>query len=258
MKKIAALFLLCCLCLIGMTGCGSKEDGGSGTTAPTAISVPDNEILLSEKWGNYFSECGNETVQWAKSISSQNLPVSMTTYWANVGGVDKKQYYSRNLIISAFNSLAALQLADKTDEVSVDNAISIGFVMADGTERYFSFNDGNAEIRRDGETEYYRVQMNKGLEMIFDAAKTRSDTAEYSISIIKGADWVIDCPDHSAAGSVVRISTLDVTDGEIKVTINGTELGRDHFTSSANFEFTMPDEDVELSLSLSQDGYGGA
>lgn len=258
MKKIAALFLICCLCLTGMTGCVGKEDNGSGTIAPAAATVPDDEILLSEKWGNYFSECGSETAQWAKSISPQNMPVSLATYWANVGGVEEKHYYSRDMIISAFNSLAILDLGSKTNEVADDNSISIGFIMSDGTERYFSFNDGNAEIRRDGETEYYRVQMNKGLEMIFDAAKTRSDTAEYSIDIIDGADWVIDCPDHSAAGSVVRISTLDVTDGEIKVTINGTELGRDHFTSSANFEFTMPDEDVELSLSLSQDGYGGA
>ena len=82
------------------------------------------------------------------------------------------------------------------------------------------------------------------------------DSDVHKITVVRGEDLFEDCPKEAKAGEKVQIKTLDVTDGEIVIKVTGTDSGK--FVEYALYEFIMPDEDVEISASVSTAGYPGA
>ena len=79
---------------------------------------------------------------------------------------------------------------------------------------------------------------------------------EYSITLT-GDEYVFaDCPSAAKAGEIVMVHTADVTDGEVKIEVNGSDTGR--WLEWGTYAFIMPEEDVELHGWISTDGYPGA
>ncbi len=78
----------------------------------------------------------------------------------------------------------------------------------------------------------------------------------YSIGIVKGEEYIESCPDRAGAGETVTVKTCYVCDGELKISLNGAEGGS--FTDETTYTFVMPEGDVEISVSVSTEGFAGA
>lgn len=75
----------------------------------------------------------------------------------------------------------------------------------------------------------------------------------YKISIVSGADLLDTCPKRAEAGETVTVLTMVVTDGDMHVRVNGDpDFGR--FVRDGEYEFVMPAEDVEISISFTSNG----
>ena len=83
---------------------------------------------------------------------------------------------------------------------------------------------------------------------------TASDT--HKITVVRGEDLFEDCPKTAKTGEKVTVKTCVVTDGELIVKVTGTDTGK--FVEEGLYEFIMPDEDVEISASVSTAGYPGS
>ena len=65
----------------------------------------------------------------------------------------------------------------------------------------------------------------------------------YRIRITGGADLVLSCPKTARAGESVTVETRDVTDGCLKVTVNGVEA---EAVQGDLFRFVMPEGNAEV------------
>jgi hypothetical protein len=66
----------------------------------------------------------------------------------------------------------------------------------------------------------------------------------------------VDCPSKAKAGETVTVLTADVTDGEVKLAVNGADTGR--WEAWGTYSFIMPDTDTEVKGWISTEGYPGA
>ena len=74
---------------------------------------------------------------------------------------------------------------------------------------------------------------------------------------LTGEEYVfVDCPVSAKAGETVTVHTVDVADGEVKLEVNGSDIGS--WQEWGTYTFIMPDEDVELNGWISTAGYPGA
>ncbi len=75
----------------------------------------------------------------------------------------------------------------------------------------------------------------------------------HKISVRKGdEDYVVKYPRSAKAGEKVTIETVAVTDADLYVNINGVSDIK--MTSWAIYEFTMPDHDIEINISIISNG----
>ena len=89
------------------------------------------------------------------------------------------------------------------------------------------------------------------------APKTEAQTgSEHRVTVSGEDDVFISFPAFAKAGDTVRVHTYDVTDGEVKVEVNGSDIGT--WEEWGTYSFIMPDEDVELYGWISTEGYPGA
>ena len=93
-----------------------------------------------------------------------------------------------------------------------------------------------------------------GLSEDVDAAQPFS--GEHGISITGNVRLVVDCPKSAKAGDTVRVSVMDMADGEVVLEVNGSDIGR--WEDDGTYSFTMPDEDAQINVSVSTEGYTGA
>ena len=70
---------------------------------------------------------------------------------------------------------------------------------------------------------------------------------KHKITVATHQDLVVSCPKSAKAGDTVKIETMTVTDGEINVTSHQVEIKR---INDGLYEFTMPDENVEIRIGL--------
>ena len=69
--------------------------------------------------------------------------------------------------------------------------------------------------------------------------------SRHRITVISGEKFVHKCPKYAGTGETVTVSTSVVSDGELYV--NGVE-GK--FIRPGEFQFVMPDHDVELKVTV--------
>ena len=75
----------------------------------------------------------------------------------------------------------------------------------------------------------------------------------YKISVVSGGDLLDECPKRAEAGETVSVFTVMITDGDMYVSVNGdTDYGR--FVQEGVYEFIMPAEDVEITISFISNG----
>ena len=75
----------------------------------------------------------------------------------------------------------------------------------------------------------------------------------YAIRVVSGADLLDNCPKKAEAGETVTVTTMVVTDGDMHVRVNGDpDFGT--FVRDGVYEFVMPAEDVEISISFTSNG----
>ena len=75
----------------------------------------------------------------------------------------------------------------------------------------------------------------------------------YKISVVSGEKFLDQCPRRAQAGETVTVTTLCVTDGDMYVAVNGdSDYGR--FVRDSVYEFVMPAEDVEISITFISNG----
>ncbi len=75
----------------------------------------------------------------------------------------------------------------------------------------------------------------------------------YRISVVSGEKFLDQCPKRAKAGETVTVTTMCVTDGDMFVAVNGdSDYGR--FVRDAVYEFVMPAEDVEISITFISNG----
>ncbi len=79
---------------------------------------------------------------------------------------------------------------------------------------------------------------------------------EHHISLTGELDVFVECPTSAAAGEIVTVKTVAVEDGEVKLEVNGEDIGSWH--GWGTYSFVMPDEDVEICGWISTEGYPGA
>lgn len=79
------------------------------------------------------------------------------------------------------------------------------------------------------------------------------DKDVYSISVVKGKNMLVSCPESAAAGETVHIETFDVTDAILRISVNGEETGG--FIRDCEYEFVMPAENVEISVEVDTSGF---
>ena len=90
----------------------------------------------------------------------------------------------------------------------------------------------------------------KGIEDIENAEDVENDGSKniYSITISPDTEsyMIFMCPESAAAGETVRVEIADVTDAWIYASVNGDQ---DFGTFVGSYyEFTMPEEDVEIKV----------
>lgn len=108
-----------------------------------------------------------------------------------------------------------------------------------------------------------KVQVLDIQEIEFGLSKNNSDqktevsgAEEYSIMLSGEEDVFTDCPISAKAGDTVIVHTVDVADGEVKITVNGEDAGS--WQDWGTYTFVMPDQDVELYGWISTEGFAGA
>ena len=119
----------------------------------------------------------------------------------------------------------------------------------------FSYCD-NAVLLEAGKEEY---SVRKQAAPNGENSETNQQTpVVYGHSItLTGDEYVfIDCPEGADAGDTVTVHTVDVADGEVKLEVNGSDIGT--WEEWGTYTFIMPDEDVELHGWISTEGYPGA
>ena len=86
----------------------------------------------------------------------------------------------------------------------------------------------------------------------------RSESGQdgHSITLTGEEEVFTDCPDSAKAGETVTVHTVDVCDGEVRIEVNGSDIGT--WEEWGTYTFTMPDEDVELNGWIRTEGYPGA
>ena len=82
------------------------------------------------------------------------------------------------------------------------------------------------------------------------------EEGEHHITLAGDEYVFVDCPEKAKAGETVTVHTVDVCDGEVKLTVNGSDIGT--WQEWGTYTFTMPDEDVEINGWISTEGYPGA
>ena len=70
-------------------------------------------------------------------------------------------------------------------------------------------------------------------------------TSFRKITVVSGADYVASCPHYARPGHEVTVETVVVTDAEVYV--NGADM---RYIRPSVYEFTMPDEDVQLKVTV--------
>ena len=253
MKRIAVFLLAICMLAL-FCACGSAKP------ASPDVSVPDTDTggsNPSDTPGDYFARAGEAVAQWAASVSEQNPPAVMIVSWGNVGGVIRCIYDDRALILSTFNSLSALHLGAEQGEAD-DNSIGITFVMRDGTEQTLSFNDGHALIYENGAFKCYSIDPDADLAALFKKMTGHRSGENYRVTLAAGEKFAVSCPEEAEGGSPVTLSLFSVTDGELRVYVNGYRLPDDCFTDECTVTFMMPFNDVEIKVVFSDEGFGGA
>ena len=81
--------------------------------------------------------------------------------------------------------------------------------------------------------------------MIALTAVLISGSGRHRITVISGEKFVHKCPKYARTGETVTVMTSVVSDGELYV--NGVE-GK--FVRLGEFQFVMPDHDVELKVTV--------
>ena len=82
------------------------------------------------------------------------------------------------------------------------------------------------------------------------------EDGEHRITLAGDLDVFVDCPSKAKAGETVTVLTADVTDGEVKLAVNGADTGR--WEAWGTYSFIMPDTDTEVKGWISTEGYPGA
>lgn len=78
----------------------------------------------------------------------------------------------------------------------------------------------------------------------------------FRITVSEGQDLITDWPATARAGETVTVRTLCVTDGDLKVRVNGgTEA---ECVQEGVYQFVMPEGDVCLSTRVDTSDYPGA
>lgn len=77
------------------------------------------------------------------------------------------------------------------------------------------------------------------------------DVTQYKIKVVAGAEYVIDCYEHSYSGLLRELKTHVIMDADIRVTINGTEIPKTHYDSDYwGYSFIMPQSDIEITIEV--------
>lgn len=191
---------------------------------------PDDGIIAM-----FDSENGNTVTVTYKDAEGADL---FGKYEEEISKNDGAEYFDALLV----NGLAALSysVADQTGYIA--------FETEKGCILTFAFEDFNDEdFLVDAQIMIYSMLPGDYV----------SETSEaHNITVTKGADLFEDCPKTAKAGEIVTVKTVVVADGELIVNVSGTDTGE--FTGEGVYEFIMPDEDVEISASVSTAGYPGS
>ena len=82
------------------------------------------------------------------------------------------------------------------------------------------------------------------------------DEGEYQITLSGEDDVFTEYPSSADAGDIVIVRVVDVLDGEVKIEVNGEDIGKR--VDWDTYVFVMPEEDVDLYGWISTEGYAGA
>ena len=107
------------------------------------------------------------------------------------------------------------------------------------------------------------VQVLETQDITFGLSPSGEDTqpqplpeGEHRITLTGDEDVFVDCPTSAKAGEKVTVQVVGVADGEVRLEVNGADIGT--WEDWGTYSFTMPDEDVELCGWISTAGYPGA
>lgn len=96
-----------------------------------------------------------------------------------------------------------------------------------------------------------------GLLLCFAAAAALAcKFAGFRIIVKGGNDLITDWPTSARAGETVTIRTCSVTDGDLKVHVNGGKEAT--CVQEGEYQFIMPDNDVSISARVDTSDYPGA
>lgn len=109
----------------------------------------------------------------------------------------------------------------------------------------------HAEMIRAEESEYETWKQNdqetfsSDLESLLTGGRTETAetetlvAGEHRILLTGETDVFVDCPVKAKAGDLVSVSTVGVADGEVKLEVNGADIGK--WENWGTYTFTMPD-----------------
>ncbi|MBO7676037.1 MAG: hypothetical protein J6S49_00755 [Erysipelotrichaceae bacterium] len=90
----------------------------------------------------------------------------------------------------------------------------------------------------------------KGVILMSISILLSSCFGRYSIKVVSGKEYLDTCPISAKPGDTVKVTTVYVTDADLYLNGN-VEIKK---ISDAEFEFVMPEYDVELKITVISNG----
>lgn len=132
----------------------SSVSASSDSTSLSSSSVPDQQTLSSvnssvevpradsvlpeDKWGNYFTTCGDEVVEFGRRVQSE-VPAKAYISWLGEGGGTGVETTDPAEIRALFNALASSNVIGETNTMWTDDSSGFGFQFSDGSSFGFNF-----------------------------------------------------------------------------------------------------------------------
>ncbi len=231
---------------------GTKGDEAKGEDTPskteqpaTAQDLPEDSVLA------YFNDEG--LAKLAEDMAAGKVPKKCEALYDQMGGLPVVTITNEDEIRQMYDYVRNIRVLAKSDMSMTDAYHFVSFELQDGTSVGLRFEGAGNLVRSD--TNYYvdgDAALWAKVRELQGASHNEAHTHE--IVINDKEDLVVSCPTSAAAGETVFVQTKEVLDVQTVVLANGEKVTTSH---GMTFEFTMPDEPVEVRVYTEEYPFGG-